>query len=99
MVDRIVCEYFEERYPDGNYPDTWYDTYQEKCEKHACDQAQEELAAAAANSTFEGSIMFLEYYCEQDCEGVEGAICEGTPSAFICEEPEPVRESRTIFTI
>ena len=31
-ADRMACDYFPERYPDGNYPDTWYDTYQEKCE-------------------------------------------------------------------
>ena len=64
----------------------------------ACDEAQAELAAAAANSTFEGSIMFLEYYCEQDCDGVEGAICEAPSSSdFICVSPEPGRESRTIL--
>ena len=64
----------------------------------ACDEAQEELAAAAANSTFEGSLMFLEYYCEQDCEGVDGAVCtRPSLSDIVCVSPEPGRESRTIL--
>ena len=72
----------------------------------ACDEAQQELADAVAadlhtNSTDEAwmTVSMLEIDCKLNCDGVEGAICDAVLSPYICENPEPARESRTITPI